>query len=80
MDCHINVIMRLFLTGKQFRALFVSTVRARRTCIESSQTDKTPDFGFLSSLKLLNTAITRAQSLVAVVGDAVALVTIGSCR
>ena len=35
---------------------------------------------FLSSSKLLNTAITRAQSLVAVVGDPVALVSVGKCR
>ena len=35
---------------------------------------------FLSSGKLLNTAITRAQSLVAVVGDPVALVSVGKCR
>lgn len=37
------------------------------------------DFGFLSNSKLLNTAITRAQSLVAVVGDPVALCSIGRC-
>merc|ERR1719209_2207284 len=41
---------------------------------------KTLDYGFLSSAKLLNTAITRAQSLVAVVGDPVALVSVGKCR
>ena len=35
---------------------------------------------FLSNAKLLNTALTRAQSLVAVVGDPVALVSVGKCR
>ena len=40
---------------------------------------RTLDCGFLSSAKLLNTALTRAQSLVAVVGDPVALVTTGLC-
>ena len=37
-------------------------------------------FRFLSNAKLLNTALTRAQSLVAVVGDPVALVSVGKCR
>lgn len=37
------------------------------------------DLGFLSDEKLLNTAITRAQSMVAVVGDPVALCAIGKC-
>ncbi len=37
------------------------------------------DLGFLSDLKLLNTAFTRAQSLVAVVGDPIALCCIGEC-
>ena len=36
------------------------------------------DFGFLSDDKLLNTALTRAQSFVAVVGDPVALCAIGN--
>ena len=35
---------------------------------------------FLSSAKLLNTAVTRAESLVAVVGDPVALCSVGRCR
>ena len=34
----------------------------------------------MSNAKLLNTALTRAQSLVAVVGDPVALVSVGKCR
>lgn len=37
------------------------------------------DFAFLSDPKLLNTALTRTQSVVAVVGDPVALCAIGEC-
>ena len=37
------------------------------------------DFGFLSDQRLLNTAMTRAQSLVGVVGDPIALCAIGNC-
>ncbi|CAB4062935.1 Probable helicase with zinc finger domain [Lepeophtheirus salmonis] len=66
----------LNVQGKQFRAIFLSTVRTRKTCV-MSQEDPEVDFGFLSNAKLLNTAITRAQSLVAVVGDPVALCSIG---
>jgi len=42
--------------------------------------DDEVDYGFLSNMKLLNTAITRAQSLVAVIGDPLALCTVGNCR
>ena len=80
-------------TGKQFRALFISTVRTLNTC-KTVPTQKSPNaknngntfdkeeanYGFLSDDKLLNTAITRAQSLVAVVGDPVSLCSIGKCR
>lgn len=79
------------MIGKQFRVLFLSTVRTRHTCkhkqtpikrkehlLEDSTEDL--DYGFLSNYKLLNTAITRAQSLVAVVGDPIALCSIGRCR
>ena len=69
----------IFFTGKQFRAIFLSTVRTRKTCVLHNE-DAETDFGFLSNAKLLNTAITRAQSLVAVVGDPVALCSIGKCR
>ena len=37
-------------------------------------------FGFLSDPRLLNTAVTRAQSLLAVVGDPMSLCSIGACR
>lgn len=72
----ISVERVLNVQGKQFRAVFLSTVRTRRTCQAASELD----YGFLSNRKLLNTAITRAQSLVAVVGDPVALCSIGRCR
>uniref|UniRef100_A0A8D8BK69 Probable helicase with zinc finger domain n=1 Tax=Culex pipiens TaxID=7175 RepID=A0A8D8BK69_CULPI len=82
----ISVERVLNVQGKQFRAIFLSTVRTRRTCNtnanenSSSSSSEDVDYGFLSNSKLLNTAITRAQSLVAVVGDPVALCSIGRCR
>ncbi|QQP40187.1 Uncharacterized protein FKW44_014159 [Caligus rogercresseyi] len=63
----VSVERVLNVQGKQFRAIFLSTVRTRKTCV-NSQEDPEVDFGFLSNAKLLNTAISRAQSLVAVVG------------
>ncbi|XP_071518358.1 probable helicase with zinc finger domain [Panulirus ornatus] len=64
-------------SGKQFRVIILSTVRTRHTCKAG---DEGLDFGFLSNAKLLTTAITRAQSLVAVVGDPVSLCSVGKCR
>jgi hypothetical protein len=61
--------------GKQFRVVFISTVR---TVISSSDPER--DLGFLSNIKMFNTAMTRAQSLVAVVGDPVSLCSTGKCR
>ena len=75
----VSVERVLNVQGKQFRAIFLSTVRTRKTCV-AHQEDADTDFGFLSNPKLLNTAITRAQSLVAVVGDPVALCSLGKCR
>lgn len=84
--------------GKQFRALFISTVRTHHTCKNmvkaqpskksgsaskdspQSSSEDEPDYGFLSNDKLLNTAITRAQSLVAVIGDPISVCSIGKCR
>ncbi|XP_063235527.1 probable helicase with zinc finger domain [Bacillus rossius redtenbacheri] len=79
----ISVERVLNVQGKQFRAIFLSTVRTRRTCHSGTKPGAggdEMDYGFLSNSKLLNTAITRAQSLVAVVGDPVALCSIGRCR
>ncbi|UYV83673.1 HELZ [Cordylochernes scorpioides] len=78
-------VERVFnVQGKQFRAIVLSTVRTRHTVVNPvNGTDgiKTElDLGFLSNAKLLNTAITRAQSLVAVVGDPVSLCSVGKCR
>lgn len=81
----ISVERVLNVQGKQFRAIFLSTVRTRRTLpssgsLNSNNQTEDMDYGFLSNSKLLNTAITRAQSLVAVVGDPVTLCSVGRCR
>ncbi|BFZ02836.1 hypothetical protein BsWGS_05875 [Bradybaena similaris] len=71
--------------GKEVRALFISTVRTsnlleERHIIRSLEAgEDIGDLGFLSNPKLLNTALTRTQSFVAVVGDPVALCLIGEC-
>ncbi|GAB6025890.1 hypothetical protein CHUAL_011863 [Chamberlinius hualienensis] len=93
---HISVERVLNIQGKQFRAIIISTVRTRHTCsgkedkfykfkggdrqnINEEEEDE-QDFGFLSNAKLLITAITRAQAIVEVVGDPIALCSIGKCR
>lgn len=98
----------LNVQGKQFTAVFISTVRTRNCCryqhccqlpsyhlsefilrdttkgnfafYRSSAETKIKDYGFLTNPRLLNTALTRAKCHVAVVGDPVALLTIGSCK
>ena len=66
--------------------MFLSTVRTRHLdgiaqirTDEHTECDEEADFGFLSDSKLLNTAFTRAKSLVVVVGDPVALCAFGDC-
>ena len=65
--------------------------RKKKTFLKSSQDDEDDEsdeededaetkFGFLSSARLFNTAVTRARSLVAVVGDPLALCSVGKCR
>lgn len=75
----VSVERVLNVQGKQFTAVFISTVRTTRCCRLSAESNVS-DYGFLTNPRLLNTAITRAKSLVAVVGDPVALLTVGSCR
>ncbi|CAH1274496.1 HELZ2 [Branchiostoma lanceolatum] len=73
----VTVEMVTNIQGKQFRAVFISTVRTRATCAQNNDRNS---YGFLSDSKLLNTAMTRAQSLVAVVGDPHALCSRGECQ
>ena len=47
---------------------------------ENDLEDEEAEYGFLSSARLLNTAITRARSLVVVIGDPLALCSVGRCR
>ncbi|XP_070186287.1 3'-5' exoribonuclease HELZ2-like isoform X2 [Littorina saxatilis] len=84
----VNVETVQNIQGKEFRALFISTVRTRnllesehvaRALMEAESVGGVADFAFLSDSKLLNTALTRTKSLVAVVGDPVALCAIGEC-
>ncbi|XP_022109839.1 helicase with zinc finger domain 2-like isoform X2 [Acanthaster planci] len=77
--------------GKQYQVLIISTVRTRRTLNKVDTTafvsqlrpanrpEDTFDYGFLSDARLLNTACTRAQSLLVVVGDPSTLCSVGDC-
>ena len=66
--------------------LFISTVRTFHTCKPQQEELRNNGSGqklyweFLSDPKLLNTAVTRARCMVAVVGDPVSLCTVGECR
>jgi exoribonuclease R len=64
----------LLYLGREFRAVFITTVRSRHVGKKSGD-----DLGFLSEPKLVNTALTRAKSYVAVIGDPVALCNVGEC-
>ncbi|XP_034938306.1 probable helicase with zinc finger domain [Chelonus insularis] len=75
----VSVERVLNVQGKQFTAVFISTVRTRNCCRYSAE-NSLSDYGFLTNPRLLNTAITRAKALVAVVGDPIALLTTGPCR
>lgn len=59
--------------------MFISTVRTWNSIQDPNQSDDL-SLEFLSDPKLLITAVTRAKSLVAVVGDPFALCTLGRCK
>jgi len=64
--------------------VLISTVRSRHLidklgADDSDDDTECRDFGFLSEQKLLNTAMTRAKSWLGVVGDPVALCSVGEC-
>ena len=84
--CNFVLFNCICSSGEEFRVLFISTVRTFHTCkpqqdeLRSSGLDRQLYWEFLSDPKLLNTAVTRARCLVAVVGDPVSLCTVGECR
>ncbi|CAL8341052.1 unnamed protein product [Lota lota] len=59
--------------GKEFRAVVINSVQTR----ESLTTAHLPGMELFNDARVLNTAMTRAQSLVVVVGDATALCCFG---
>ncbi|XP_037345942.2 helicase with zinc finger domain 2-like isoform X1 [Pungitius pungitius] len=61
--------------GKQFRAVILTAVQTR----DSLRTSHLPGLELFNDARVLNTAMTRAQSLVVVVGDAAALCCFGKC-
>ncbi|XP_044515585.1 helicase with zinc finger domain 2 [Gracilinanus agilis] len=63
------------LPGREFRVIILSTVHTRDSLLSSS----VPHLEFFSEARVLNTVMTRAQSQVVAVGDAVALCSFGHC-
>ncbi|MGH0130980.1 UNVERIFIED_CONTAM: hypothetical protein FKN15_001877 [Acipenser sinensis] len=63
------------IQGKQFRVIVITTVQTR----ESLLTSNSDNLEFFNEAQVLNTAMTRAQSQVIVVGDAAGLCYFGSC-
>ncbi|KAM9362141.1 3'-5' exoribonuclease HELZ2-like [Symphorus nematophorus] len=61
--------------GKQFRAVIMTAVQTR----DSLKTSHLPGLELFNDARVLNTAMTRAQSYVVVVGDAAALCCFGKC-
>ncbi|XP_029772445.1 helicase with zinc finger domain 2 isoform X2 [Suricata suricatta] len=63
------------LPGREFRVVVLSTVHSQH----SLQSPEAPALGFFTDARVLNTVMTRAQSQVVAVGDAVALCSFGAC-
>ncbi|XP_058847096.1 helicase with zinc finger domain 2-like isoform X1 [Acipenser ruthenus] len=63
------------IQGKQFRVIVITTVQTR----ESLLTSNSDNLEFFNEAQVLNTAMTRAQSQVIVVGDAAGLCCFGNC-
>ncbi|ELK04416.1 Peroxisomal proliferator-activated receptor A-interacting complex 285 kDa protein [Pteropus alecto] len=63
------------LPGREFRVVLLSTVHSH----ESLRSPGPPAVQFFTDARVLNTVMTRAQSQVVAVGDAVALCSFGAC-
>ena len=72
-----NQAQKLYsVLGLEFRALFISTVHN----LPDNTDDSDRQLGFLSDSKLLNTAITRVKSHIAVIGNSKTLCAVGRCQ
>ncbi|CAN9515846.1 unnamed protein product [Ophioblennius macclurei] len=72
-DVHVENLANV--QGKQFRAVILTAVQTR----DSLETAHLPGLELFNDVRVLNTAVTRAQSQVVVVGDAAALCCFGNC-
>ncbi|VFV33291.1 low quality protein: peroxisomal [Lynx pardinus] len=63
------------LPGREFRVVVLSTVHSPH----SLRSPEAPALGFFTDARVLNTVMTRAQSQLVAVGDAVALCSFGAC-
>ncbi|TRY66323.1 hypothetical protein DNTS_024319 [Danionella cerebrum] len=63
------------IQGRQFRVVIITTVHTRESLLQAKSS--CPEF--FNDIRSVNTALTRAQSLVVVVGDAGALCCFGKC-
>ncbi|XP_040494532.1 helicase with zinc finger domain 2 [Ursus maritimus] len=63
------------LPGREFRVVVLSTVHDHDSLLSSGA----PALGFFTDARVLNTVMTRAQSQVVAVGNAVALCSFGAC-
>uniref|UniRef100_A0A672Y8S5 Helicase with zinc finger domain 2-like n=1 Tax=Sphaeramia orbicularis TaxID=375764 RepID=A0A672Y8S5_9TELE len=61
--------------SRQFRSIIITSVHTR----DSLETSHLPGLELFNDARVLNTAMTRAQSLVVAVGDAIALCCFGKC-
>ncbi|XP_043992282.1 helicase with zinc finger domain 2-like [Gambusia affinis] len=71
----VNVETLANVQGKQFRAVILTAVQTRDSLKESNPSG----LPLFNDARVLNTAMTRAQSQVTVVGDAAALCCFGKC-
>ena len=74
----VNVSHIQWVQGMEFRAIFISTVRTLKGNAVNDYTSF--DLAFLNDKRLLNTAITRAKSVVCIVGSASSLTSVGNCK
>ncbi|KAM6147767.1 3'-5' exoribonuclease HELZ2 isoform 2-T2 [Erethizon dorsatum] len=63
------------LPGREFRVVVLSTVHNRHSLLSP----RAPTLEFFTDARVLNTVMTRAQSQLVAVGDAVALCSFGAC-